>query len=620
MFLRCLALWMVTAAVAAPSTKLALLPLRAGSGVSEADAEAATREAVRGLVAVGWTASLLRPAEGDSRVGDLPVGVLGPKIAAATGAEVVVCGALLAHGPTPGTQLASLAAWAETAHQVLLLGPLSTSDKSSPSALGQALSSHLDRALRDGLAVAAKVIEVGQADPVVVCLRLASPLPPARSGYLLEDQPAPILSDATGEQFAGQATDGLPAVLLRSEQGSAWFELRGDEAAPAAGQQVRVRAWGDGLSDTAGPGVVVTSYPRGAVVTLGGVVHGVTPLWLPLPLEGSPEVQLAAPGRLPYRARVGVAERAAGLLAVTLAEPPPPGGAAPRAGFTVRVESEPSGAELKVDGQPRGTTPLDLPNVVGRPVLALSLEGYRDWEAQLTTSGPLTLKAELLSLSGALQVVSTPVGARVVVDGREMGTTPLRLPRVAVGTHDVSLVGGRWEGSARQVAVEPGQTALVRFGAGPEPLTSEGTPAPLLSPQLFANELRPAVDRIIWERKVTVLAADGREHRMHLAVAQREGGTLVSVTLSPETSYQTVAAEDGYQIAYPALLLDSPRSWTIDRVPGLTGIDLLPRADAPGIAVVLKLKPKVAAAVHESSTLERVRVLLGPAATPAVQH
>lgn len=40
---------------------------------------------------------------------------------------------------------------------------------------------------------------------------------------------------------------------------------------------------------------------------------------------------------------------------------------------------------------------------------------------------------------GSLQVVSRPAGAQVVVDGRAVGTTPLLLPTVPSGRHDVRI-------------------------------------------------------------------------------------------------------------------------------------------------------------------------------------
>lgn len=58
----------------------------------------------------------------------------------------------------------------------------------------------------------------------------------------------------------------------------------------------------------------------------------------------------------------------------------PGAGAAP--GFNARIETVPSGAEVRVDGQDRGTTPF-LGNIVcreGEPVsIEVSKKGFRPW-------------------------------------------------------------------------------------------------------------------------------------------------------------------------------------------------------------------------------------------------
>ena len=41
--------------------------------------------------------------------------------------------------------------------------------------------------------------------------------------------------------------------------------------------------------------------------------------------------------------------------------------------------------------------------------------------------------------SGTIYVDSLPRGARVLIDGRQMGTTPARIPDIAIGSHVVRL-------------------------------------------------------------------------------------------------------------------------------------------------------------------------------------
>ena len=60
-------------------------------------------------------------------------------------------------------------------------------------------------------------------------------------------------------------------------------------------------------------------------------------------------------------------------------------------------------------------------------------------------------------LTGALAVDSRPTGARVFLDDKVVGTTPMALPSVSAGTHQIRLEheGYRhWSSSVRVVASE----------------------------------------------------------------------------------------------------------------------------------------------------------------------
>jgi hypothetical protein len=130
------------------------------------------------------------------------------------------------------------------------------------------------------------------------------------------------------------------------------------------------------------------------------------------------------------------------------------------------VSSQPPGADVFVDGQRRGVTPLTFALPSGTHSLQLKREDatktievsikpgaevmhYVDLEAR-----PAAAVADV----GQLLVASDPSGARVTVDGQPRGVTPVTIPDVAAGQHAVSIAGGA--GSVqRNVAVQRGQTA-----------------------------------------------------------------------------------------------------------------------------------------------------------------
>ena len=119
---------------------------------------------------------------------------------------------------------------------------------------------------------------------------------------------------------------------------------------------------------------------------------------------------------------------------------------------TLVVRSTPAGAHVKVDGKPRGRTPLSLRDLPFRSAtVSIEQTGYRPDEHRITLSAAhpsATVDARLTrdipertgnATTGALVIESRPTGARVFLDDQEIGVTPLSLPDIAPGAHRVRL-------------------------------------------------------------------------------------------------------------------------------------------------------------------------------------
>ncbi len=87
--------------------------------------------------------------------------------------------------------------------------------------------------------------------------------------------------------------------------------------------------------------------------------------------------------------------------------------------------------EVLVDGKFVGTTPkiLDTLHVGDSPKITLRLKGYETWEERVaitsTTPDPLSISLEKSMLDGIISVKSKPSNLAVMVDGKQIGTTPL---------------------------------------------------------------------------------------------------------------------------------------------------------------------------------------------------
>jgi len=134
---------------------------------------------------------------------------------------------------------------------------------------------------------------------------------------------------------------------------------------------------------------------------------------------------------------------------------------------SVRVESDPSGAEVRIDGAVRGTTPLALALPIGHysmsvrqggrvkdlPVDVASGEG-RAYLISWAESAPVTATVQ----TGSLNVASDVQGSTVSVDGAERGRAPLTLSDLSVGRHEVIVRSGTTT-HRRSVEIEAGATA-----------------------------------------------------------------------------------------------------------------------------------------------------------------
>jgi hypothetical protein len=140
------------------------------------------------------------------------------------------------------------------------------------------------------------------------------------------------------------------------------------------------------------------------------------------------------------------------------AAPAPAPAARPPAAVEGRllVRSSPAGARVAIDGRNAGVTPLTATNLsAGVHVVRVSREGYVTAERRVrigtTPAQPIDVTlaaatasrdaasrpAEANQTTGSLMLESRPPGARVFVDGRPLGTTPLLLDGVSVGEHTV---------------------------------------------------------------------------------------------------------------------------------------------------------------------------------------
>jgi hypothetical protein len=149
------------------------------------------------------------------------------------------------------------------------------------------------------------------------------------------------------------------------------------------------------------------------------------------------------------------------------------------------VRSTPAGAHVTVDGKDAGPTPATVRDLaIGAHLIRVSREGYVTEERHVTLTHRQTAQSLTISLererttasrgtqttapapttpgtlgrfAGTVLIESRPTGAKVFLDGKLIGTTPLAMSSVSAGEHAVRLEYDgyrRWTSSVRVVSGE----------------------------------------------------------------------------------------------------------------------------------------------------------------------
>lgn len=161
---------------------------------------------------------------------------------------------------------------------------------------------------------------------------------------------------------------------------------------------------------------------------------------------------------------------------------------------TLRVESEPEGAAVEVDGSPRGVTPLTVSLPAGSHAVVVSLDAQRQELSasvargvqavhHIRFAGSVADRSGGKTGRGRLQVAGDVAGATILLDGVKRGTAPITIDGLEPGEHQVVIQGGD-KTQRRTVTVSAGATAslvITNAPAGTEPgWMSTRTPTPLL--------------------------------------------------------------------------------------------------------------------------------------------
>ncbi len=214
--------------------------------------------------------------------------------------------------------------------------------------------------------------------------------------------------------------------------------------------------------------VLINSIPAGAIVELDGKNCGVTPVILSDLRPGRQEGILRKVGYADYPVSFEVGTRPQQIMA--------------------RIAQNCGRLKLNgladcrvwVDDVQSGITPLELDLVEGIHEIRIERDGYAPWlkRVAIKRGETITEDFKVIENPGVLVIESSPAGATVKLDGRDVGVTPAELKGIEPGEYVLTLSKKGFETSEKIINLAPGATLRQEFALN----ASSGAVSLLIAP------------------------------------------------------------------------------------------------------------------------------------------
>jgi hypothetical protein len=226
--------------------------------------------------------------------------------------------------------------------------------------------------------------------------------------------------------------------------------LKAEEKAPQLPNTTYENQIGDAGKATGQ--LTIQTKPAGAQILLDGDPLGRSNASFPKVSEGVYKLILQAEGYEIFQKQITISAAKNHAETITLKK---------LQGVAI-ITSEPSGALVFLDNVPQGRTPIEVKKEFGAGSIRVELEDFFSDTREISFNHlPSKQNFELRQKDGKLTVLSTPSGASVLVDGREIGKTPLTGKLIPGGARYISLKMDQFESWSQTVNIRASKTALL---------------------------------------------------------------------------------------------------------------------------------------------------------------
>jgi hypothetical protein len=195
----------------------------------------------------------------------------------------------------------------------------------------------------------------------------------------------------------------------------------------------------------------------------------------------------------------------------------------------MQFSSVPEGADLSIDGELVGQTPLRTEVLETGSRLSITARGYKTYEKDIFIKAgteedypPVTL----IVADGTLNISSTPRGASVTVGGEFRGLTPISVPLSPLSSHRLELFLEGYQKTVRTARVEPEKTSSLAVSLTPIIGRIEMSVSPGDSEILVDGNVQGSGNR--------VLSLTAREHEI---IVRKPGYASQSFRVTPRPEH-----------------------------------------------------------------------------------
>jgi len=196
--------------------------------------------------------------------------------------------------------------------------------------------------------------------------------------------------------------------------------------------------------------VLVKTDPDGVEVEIDGKTYGTTPLLISSLRLGEYEVVLKKSGFDVQKIPLIINNRRPLMIDKMLASDT----------ATLIISSEPSNANVTINGIPKGTTPCTISGVrKGEAKVDISLDSYESFATimLLSPNQQENIEVKLKSLPSSLEITSLPRLARIYIDGKFKGVAPVKEMDIESGNYLVSAELDGYETLKQNITVGRGE-------------------------------------------------------------------------------------------------------------------------------------------------------------------